>query len=197
MEKVVSNPIELFSEWYQQWNDRTDAVEPSAMTLATCSKDGQPSARIVLLKGVDKKGFVFFTNYTSRKGHELDHNKKAALCFHWEELGKQVRIEGNVEKTSDHESDAYFGTRTRESQIGAWASKQSHTIKDPAELAHRIKEITETYKGQPVPRPPFWGGYRVVPQAIEFWQHGEHRLHTRLLYTKNNDGSWVTQLLYP
>lgn len=195
MEENKNNPFKLFKEWYEKWH-ATGVAEPEAMIVATADTDGQPSARVLLLKLFDERGFVFFTNYTSRKAHELETNPKASLCFYWEEIGKQVRVEGRIEKISDHESDAYFEIRPRESQVSAWASKQSHEIKSQEEFKARIKEIAELFKGEPIPRPPFWGGYRVVPERIEFWQRGEHRLHTRLLYV-NKGGKWETSLLYP
>mgnify|MGYP002777145634 CR=1 FL=1 len=195
MEQVVEDPYKLFKKWYDEWC-AFEKNEPSAMTLATCNKEGQPSARVVLLKAYDSRGFVFFTNYTSHKAHDLQENPKASLNFFWKPLGKQIRIDGHVEKATDHESDGYFETRSRESQIGAWSSKQSNIIREPDELAKRVKEFSESFKGQPVPRPPFWGGYRVIPEKIEFWQEGAHRLHTRLVY-KNVNGKWETHLIYP
>jgi pyridoxamine 5'-phosphate oxidase len=195
MEETIENPFELFKEWYDEWAEEA-AGDPTAMTVATAGKDGQPSSRIVLLKDYDERGFVFYTNYTSRKAHDLAENPKIALSFHWESANRQVHIEGEVEKTSDHEADAYFDSRPRGSQIGAWASKQSRSLKDKDEFAKRIAEVTESFEGEAVPRPPFWGGYRVVPNRIEFWQRGEHRLHTRLVYERVG-GKWKTQLLYP
>ena len=195
MEEVADNPFELFKKWYDEAQE-IDIAEPGAMTLSTCGDDNQPSSRIVLLRGFDERGFAFYTNYTSRKGRELNENAKAALCFYWEDLGKQINIEGTVEKTDDHESDAYFESRPHGSKISAWASKQSMPINTPEELPNRIKELSESFKDQPITRPPFWGGYRVVPKRIEFWQRGEHRLHTRISYELQGE-KWVPELLYP
>jgi pyridoxamine 5'-phosphate oxidase len=188
-------PLTLFSEWYTEAKT-LGLREPSAATIATCSKDGIPSARILLLKSFDEKGFCFFTNLTSRKGKEIHDNPKAAICFFWDKILKQVRIEGKVERVSEKEADDYFAKRDRGSQIGAWASKQSHIMESAADLPDRVKEIALQFEGQLIPRPPFWSGFRVVPQKIEFWQSGEFRLNTRLLYSRTDKG-WNTQRLYP
>ena len=166
------------------------------MTLATAAKDGQPCARIVLLKSFDEGGFVFFTNYNSRKGSELADNARACLLFYWAPLWRQVRIEGMVEKVSDAESDEYFHSRPLGSKIGAWASNQSQPVTSRNELDDRFEEFSSKFADD-VPRPPHWGGYRVKPDVIEFWQGRENRLHDRLVYTRQSDGSWLIERLAP
>jgi pyridoxamine 5'-phosphate oxidase len=170
--------------------------EPTAFSLATVSADGQPSVRIVLLKSADELGFVFYTNYESRKGRELLATKKAAMCFHWQPLERQVRVEGPVELVSDADADAYFATRARGSQIGAWASKQSEPVDPPGALEARVREVEARFAGRDVPRPPHWSGFRLVPQRIEFWHNMPSRLHDRTLYVREGAG-WLTQTLYP
>ncbi len=198
------NPLEVFSKWLDEAKSCTDIKEPNAMALATCAQDGNsfaPSCRFVLLKNFDERGFVFFTNKNSRKGDELKDNPHAALCFYWEALGKQVRIEGKVEEVDESESDTYHTSRRRGSQIGAWASKQSQPLENYSILEQRVKKMEEEFADAPVPRPPFWGGYRVIPNRIEFWQHMEHRLHYRLLYKRiendENTALWDSEFLYP
>jgi pyridoxamine 5'-phosphate oxidase len=166
------------------------------MTLATASRDGVPAARIVLLKGFDETGFVFFTNYESAKAHDLDNNPRACLLLFWAALERQVRITGGVTRTSAEESDTYFHSRPFESQIGAWASAQSRRVGDRSALESRYAELAAQYAGGPVPLPPFWGGYRVVPEAMEFWQGRKSRLHDRLLYVRSN-GRWERSRLAP
>jgi pyridoxamine 5'-phosphate oxidase len=193
---VDPNPIQQFREWF----DLVVAAEirlPDAMTLATATADGRPSARLVLLRGVDERGFVFFTNYESRKGNELAANPRAALVFHWKELDRQVRIEGLVEKTSTLESDSYFHSRPRGSQVSACASQQSHVIPDRQTLDRRFQELVERYGEQTVPRPHDWGGYRLIPALIEFWQGRPNRLHDRLCYVRQGDGLWRIERLSP
>lgn len=170
--------------------------DPNACTLATVDERGRPSVRVVLMKDFDEQGFVFFTNYESRKGRELLGQKVAALCFYWPALDEQVRIEGDVEKVSAQESDAYFATRPRVSQLGAWASHQSRPLGARAELLNRLTELTKQYEGRDVPRPPHWGGFRLAPLAIEFWKAGEFRLHERSVYRRGADG-WDVELLNP
>jgi pyridoxamine 5'-phosphate oxidase len=170
--------------------------EPTALALATVDATGQPSVRIVLLKHVDERGFVFYTNYESRKGRELLATHKAALCFHWQPLEVQVRVEGVVEPVSDAEADAYFASRARGSQIGAWASIQSRPMANASDLDARVAEMEERFAGVDVPRPPHWSGFRVVPGRIEFWRNMPSRLHVRHVYTRDGDGWSVTQL-YP
>jgi pyridoxamine 5'-phosphate oxidase len=170
--------------------------EPTAFALATVSPDGKPSARILLLKGVDDRGFVFYTNHQSRKGRELLATKRAALCFHWQPLEMQVRVEGVAEVVTDAEADAYFASRARESQIGAWASRQSETMASDLVLEERIREVEQRYAGQPVPRPPHWSGYRLLPDRIEFWHGRAHRLHERRVFDRTN-GAWTLRRLFP
>ena len=194
----------LYQEALATFRELLDAAraaadpEPTAMTLATLGEDGRVSARIVLLKGVDEAGFRFFTNYESRKGAQLAAHAQAALCFHWKTLreGVQVRVEGVVEKLSAAESDAYFATRPRGSQIGAWASRQSQPLADRAEFEARIAEIERRFDGVPVPRPPHWGGFVVAPRCIEFWYGATYRLHERHVYVREG-GVWRREMLYP
>lgn len=190
------NPIELFHEWLHEARQSDVIAEPFATTLATVGPDGMPSARVVLLKEYTDQGFTFFTNLSSQKGRELDAHPKAALCFHWMPLDKQVRIQGTVTHVNDEEADAYFATRPRESQINAWASRQSDTLAERKDLEQAVADIAQRFDGQEVPRPPFWSGYRIAPTHIEFWLRQPFRLHHRLLYTKTNDG-WTTSLLNP
>lgn len=166
------------------------------MTLATATRDGVPAARMMLLKGVDPRGFTFFTNYQSRKAHELLGNARAALVFHWAVLQRQVRVEGTVDRLTDAESEAYFRTRPRASRIGAWASQQSAELSSRSELDRRVSEYEARFAGQDIPLPPFWGGYRLVPTVIEFWQGRINRLHDRLRYTREDTG-WTVTRLYP
>jgi pyridoxamine 5'-phosphate oxidase len=193
---VDSNPIRQFEAWFAQALE-AKLPEPNAMTLATVDAHGRPSARIVLIKGVDERGFVFFTNYESRKGRELAGNPYASLLFYWIELERQVRVEGRIVQTSTAESDAYFASRPLGSRIGAWASNQSQVIESRSQLETREREISLQY-GDQVPRPPPWGGYRLVPEAIEFWQGRPSRLHDRLLYTRAGENSdWQISRLSP
>jgi pyridoxamine 5'-phosphate oxidase len=170
--------------------------DATAVTLATADESGRPSARVVLLKGVDERGFVFYSNRTSRKGDELEANPRAALCFYWPELGEQIRVEGAVEQVTEAESDEYFASRPRESQLGAWTSRQSRPLESREILEDRFVQVGEMHEGNPVPRPRWWGGYRVLPERIEFWRQGAHRLHHRELYTRR-EGGWDVTLLNP
>jgi pyridoxamine 5'-phosphate oxidase len=192
---VKADAIEQFSLW---WNEalNSDIYEVNAMTLATADKSGRPLARIVLLKDYNADGFVFFTNYESRKGNDLAQNPAACLLFFWKELERQVRIEGVVEKIDAAESDAYFHSRPEGSRIGAWTSPQSQPIANRSFLENRYLELTEQYKEKEIPRPPHWGGYIVKPQKIEFWQGRISRLHDRILYTKHENG-WKIERLAP
>jgi pyridoxamine 5'-phosphate oxidase len=192
---LAADPIDQFGQWFA---DATAASvrEANAMTLATVDSAGRPSARIVLLKGFDQKGFVFYTSYTSRKAHELENNPRACLVFFWHTLERQVRIDGTVEKVSREESEKYFRVRPVESQIGAWASHQSRVIGSREELQLRHEEIRKRFAGGEIPTPPFWGGYRVRPTEIEFWQGRVGRLHDRLVYVRTGD-AWKLQRLSP
>ena len=189
------DPIERFRELFA----RAKEGEPeggTAVVLATADASGAPSARMVLLKGVDADGFVFFTNYESRKARELEKNPRAALCFFWPTLGVQVRVEGPVARVSAQESDAYFATRPRESQLGAWASRQSAPLASRAELLLRVAAVVARFAGRSVARPENWGGYRIAPERIEFWTSQAHRLHDRVLYTRAPEG-WTSVRLFP
>ena len=190
------NPIEQFRTWFDEVLT-SNLHEPNAMVLATATLDGRPSARVVLLKGFDERGFVFYTNYEGRKGEELETNPHCALLFYWGEVERQVRVEGRVRRVPDKESDAYFAGRPRGSQLGAWASEQSRPVGDRGALEHRLRELEAEYEGREVPRPPFWGGYRVEPETIEFWQGRENRLHDRLVYLRSEDGGWRRGRLQP
>jgi pyridoxamine 5'-phosphate oxidase len=192
---VLADPIAQFQRWFDEAL-AAGIPEANAMTLATADKSGAPSARVVLLKWIDSRGFSFFTNYDSRKGRELARNPRAALCFYWQPLERQVRIEGAVEKTSREESEAYFRTRPLEAQIGAWVSRQSEVIESRDELERRQAEVAARFAGAPVPLPDFWGGYRVVPESVEFWQGRPGRLHDRLRYERSA-GAWVIRRLSP
>ncbi len=193
------DPIELFGEWYRA-AEESGMLLPETMILATSTPAGRPSARAVLLKrwgaGGGDDGFVFFTNYGSRKAKELDQNPFAALLFHWPILERQVRVEGPVERISEEESAAYFRTRARGSRIGAWASYQSEPLADRSDLVRRVREIEQRFAGQDIPLPPFWGGYRLTPELIEFWQGRLNRLHDRISYRRTDDG-WHTERLWP
>jgi pyridoxamine 5'-phosphate oxidase len=189
----VDDPLVLFSALYAE--AARALMEPDAMVLSTVDPDGRPSARYVLLKGVDARGFVFYTNLASRKARALDANPYAALTFYWP-VDKQIRIEGNVERVSDAEADAYFATRPRESQIGAWASKQSDELGSTAELDERIARARARFDGGAVPRPPFWSGFRVIAEMIEFWTRDPARLHERIRYRRAS-GEWERSLLFP
>ena len=190
------DPIEQFRRWFDEVL-AANLHEPNAMTLATATLDGRPSARVVLLKGYDERGFVFYTNYEARKSRELEENPRCTLVFYWGELERQVRIEGRAKRVSGEESDAYYGSRPRGSRLGSWASAQSSPVEDRGILEKRLRELKAKYEGREIPRPPFWGGYRVEPGAIEFWQGRENRLHDRLLYRRLDSGSWRMERLQP
>lgn len=214
---LLKNPLAQFSAWFSaaqtsgsrlwkiaigfyKWLQivfGANPIEPNVMTLATADKEGRPSARTVLLKGVDERGFLFFTNYDSRKGHELTENPNAALVFYWAELERQVCISGKVARLSEAESEAYFKSRPRGSRLAAWASKQSTVLKDRAELESHFKEIETRFTSGDVPLPPFWGGYVLVPERIEFWQGRPSRMHDRFRYLRGADGQWTLERLSP
>jgi len=195
MAALTDDPFRQFREWFGE-AERAGVVAPEAMTLATAAADGAPSARMVLLKGADEDGFFFYTGYGSRKGGELAENPRAALVFYWQPVGKQVRVEGPVESVSEAESAAYFATRPRGSQLAAWASEQSRPLGSREALERRYAELEQEYEGRDVPLPPHWGGYRLRPEAIEFWEHRENRLHDRVRYTRAREG-WQTERLAP
>lgn len=193
---MSAHPIDQFQEWFDVAAEHSARELPNAMTLATADKSGQPSARIVLLKHVDRTGFIFYTNYNSCKGKQLAENPAAALVFWWPTLERQVRIQGHVEKISPDASDDYFASRPRGSQLGAWASAQSSVIAGREVLLERMKAVEDEYAGEEVPRPPHWGGYRVRPERLEFWQGQPDRLHDRVLYEKSGD-EWKRRVLAP
>ena len=193
---VNSNPFVQFKEWFDQALS-ADILEPNAMMVATTTTQGKPSARMVLLKDFDERGFVFYTNYNSQKAQELAENPQAALVFWWAELQRQVRICGWVEKISEEESDKYFYSRPFSSRLGAWASNQSEVIENREVLEQQLEELQKEYYNKDVPRPPHWGGIRVIPAEIEFWQGRSSRLHDRLVYIKVEDGNWKIERLSP
>ena len=194
---IHEDPFDLFRLWSVEARACSEITDSSAMTLATVDDRGMPSARVMLLKGLDNRGFVFYTNLGSVKARHLSENPKAALCFCWLPIGKQVRTEGPVERVTEEEADAYFATRPRESQIGAWGSRQSETLPSREVLERRVAEATEEFDGRDVPRPPFWSGFRVLPERIEFWLSQPHRLHDRRQYTRLGDGGWSVESLFP
>jgi pyridoxamine 5'-phosphate oxidase len=192
---IRADPLEQFTIWFAEAGAAVET--PEAMAVATATPDGSPSVRMVLLKRFDERGLVFHTHYTSRKGRELEANPRGALLFHWPVLGRQVRVEGGVERLPEEESDAYFATRPRDAQVGAIASRQSDPLESRAVLYERLAEIEGGLAGASVPRPPTWGGYRVVPAAWEFWQHGDSRLHDRFRYERDPAGGWTITRLFP
>jgi pyridoxamine 5'-phosphate oxidase len=192
---MAANPFQLFDAWFAEAR-AGEPNDPEAMALATVDADGRPSVRMVLLKGHGPDGFVFYTNEQSAKGEELAANPRAALLFHWKSLRRQVGIEGSVERVSNEQADAYFASRARDSQLGAWASDQSRPLESRETFEQRFEEVKRRYDGQDVPRPPYWGGYRVTPERIEFWTDRPYRLHERRLFVRGRDG-WTEGLLYP
>ena len=197
MPSEIEDPLSIFKDWFSE-AQMTEMEIPDAMMLATADKGGRPSARMVLMKEVDHRGFVFYTNLNSRKALELKENPIAALVFYWKALARQVRIEGNVEMVSDKEADTYHKSRPRLSQIGAWASKQSTVLKDKDELINSIKKYKEKYNNEKnVDRPEYWSGWNLTPKNIEFWLKGENRIHERLKYSKDDNGNWNKFLLHP
>jgi pyridoxamine 5'-phosphate oxidase len=192
---LASDPLEQFGRWFAEAGAAVEV--PEATALATATPEGAPSVRMVLLKGFDERGLVFYSHRTSRKGRELEANPQAALLFHWSPLGRQVRVEGRVEGVSDDESDAYFATRPREAQIGAIASRQSEPLGSRSELDERLAEVRAELGDGSVPRPPTWGGFLLVPEAWEFWQHRASRLHDRFRYEREPSGAWRIERLFP
>lgn len=198
IEAKFSQPFQYFKEWFDEAKSNKNIVEPTAMCISTVSEENKPSSRMILLKHFDERGFCFYTNLTSRKGKELSQNSNVALCFYWAILGRQVRIEGKIEKVSLKEADDYFASRRRGSQIGAWASKQSCEMENRQEFEDRIAKIEKDFEGQEVPRPPFWSGFRVIPERIEFWQEADFRLHDRTIYQLSESKNfWQIKKLYP
>jgi pyridoxamine 5'-phosphate oxidase len=191
-----AEPFQLFSEWLADAT-RSEPNDPNGVALATVDADGMPDVRMVLLKGLDERGFVFFTNFESAKGREILANMKAAMCFHWKSLRRQVRVRGPVEIVSDEEADAYFATRPRGSRIGAWASKQSRPLESRFALEKAVAEYTARYAVGQIPRPAYWSGFRIIPQAIEFWHDRPFRLHDRIQFTSAAGGGWEKTRLYP
>ncbi len=191
----IADPFALFATWFAEAS-KTEINDPNAMILASCTPDGMPSARTVLMKDHDRAGFVFYTNKESRKGLELNANRHAALLFYWKSLHRQIRIEGAVEDVTDAEADAYYNTRARISRLGAWASIQSRPLPQRGDLERRVAEVDARYPDALVPRPPHWSGYRVVPARFEFWQDMPHRLHDRTVFVPDGSG-WASSKLYP
>lgn len=192
--ELAAEPVEQFSRWFN-FARRARVYQPEAFSLATCA-EGRPSSRMLLLKGIDARGFVFYTNYESRKGREVEANPRAAMLFFWAELYREIRIEGSLSRVTAEESAAYFHSRLRGSQIGAWASAQSETLDGRKTLIRREREFEEKFKGREVPLPPYWGGYRLMPERIEFWQGRPYRLHDRFVYERV-DAAWRVRRLYP
>lgn len=194
---IPEDPIAAFDAWLQE-AAKSEPNDPNAMSLATVNADGMPNVRMVLLKGHDARGFVFYTNLQSQKGGELADNGKAALCFHWKTMQRQVRVQGPISPVADDEADAYYNSRGRQSRIGAWASQQSRPLADRTELEAAYAEMDAKYPGDDIPRPPHWSGRRITPLRIEFWQDGDHRLHDRLVFKRANaDSDWGIERLYP
>ncbi len=191
-----ANPVDLFKKWFAL-AEKSEINDPNAFSVATTSKDGIPSVRMVLLKGLNDKGFVFYTNFNSRKGNDLKYNPNASICFHWKSLRRQVRVTGKVTVVENEEADKYFSSRKYGSKISAWASSQSEQMKSRDEFLNKIKEYEKKYpKEKVVPRPPHWSGWRVLPNEIEFWLELDNRSHQRLVYKKEN-GKWIKEMLYP
>ena len=190
-----NNPINLFKKWFSKAKE-TEINDPNAVAIATSDNNNQPSVRMVLLKGLSDKGFVFYTNFNSKKSNDLKLNKKASMCFHWKSLRRQVRVSGSVEKVADSEADDYYNSRPYKNKIGAWASSQSETLKNRQEFLEKEKNFENKYPSNNVPRPPYWSGWRLIPAQIEFWLDGEGRIHERLNYVQRNN-EWKKELLYP
>jgi pyridoxamine 5'-phosphate oxidase len=191
-----TDPFACFHRWMTE-AEASEPADPNAMTVSTVGPDGRPSSRTVLLKGTDPRGFVFYTNTLSRKGREMRDNTFASLLFYWKSLGRQIRIEGQVEAVTDAEADAYYATRPRISRLGAWASDQSQPLTERAELERRVRHFEEKYPGEDIPRPPHWSGYRVLPDRFEFWQNMPFRLHDRTIFERSPVGGWFSGKLFP
>ena len=192
----LDNPIDLFKNWFSE-AEKSEINDPNAVAVATADKKNQPNVRMVLLKGLSDKGFVFYTNFNSKKGEELKNNFKSSMCFHWKSLRRQVRVLGTVEEVTASEADEYYNSRPYKNKIGAWASDQSKQLEQREIFLKKIKEFEKKYKEQDsIPRPPHWSGWRIIPKEIEFWLDGEGRIHERLLYVKENE-NWKKKLLYP
>ena len=192
----LDNPIDLFKNWFSE-AEKSEINDPNAVAVATADKKNQPNVRMVLLKGLSDKGFVFYTNFNSKKGEELKNNLKSSMCFHWKSLRRQVRVLGTVEEVTASEADEYYNSRPYKNKIGAWASDQSKQLEQREIFLKKIKEFEKKYKEQDsIPRPPHWSGWRIIPKEIEFWLDGEGRIHERLLYVKENE-NWKKKLLYP
>ena len=193
----LENPFELFQKWFEEAKKK-EINDPNALALGTSTKDGIPSVRMVLLKGFDKNGFIFYTNLNSQKGNELKENPNASMCFHWKSLLRQIRIVGTLEQVDDKTADDYYKTRAYESRIGAWASKQSSILKDRNELLNNLEKYKEKFKDKDnVPRPDHWSGWNLKPSSIEFWLDGDNRIHERLKYSLDENNNWVKKLLSP
>ncbi|MEP0520626.1 MAG: pyridoxamine 5'-phosphate oxidase [Hyphomicrobiales bacterium] len=198
IEPTARAPFELFQTWMEEASS-SELNDPNAMSVATVDPNGLPNVRILLLKGFDERGFVFYTNFESKKGKELSENGKAALCFHWKSLRRQVRVRGPVEAVTDQEADTYFNSRSEGSRIGAWASQQSRPLENRAKLEAAVDDYTQKFEDKPIPRPPHWSGYRVKPSSIEFWQDQNFRLHDRIVFSRNDENllNWERTRLYP
>lgn len=197
LEMLHPDPMDQFTRWFEDAVERSGLNDPNAMCLSTLSPEGIPEGRIVLLKGVDPRGFVFYTNLESAKGRALATHPVAALTFHWDRLARQVRVQGAVEPVTDEEADGYYASRPRGSRLGAWASEQSRPLVDRATLEGKVQEMERRYPGDEIPRPPHWSGFRVLPVAVEFWQGRTSRLHDRFVYRKDSGGRWTIQRLNP
>ena len=197
MNAIPENPIDYFKEWFEQAGQHKGIAEANAVNVSTATSDGLPSSRMVLLKSFDDSGFVFYTNLGSRKAQQLKQNPNAAMCFYWEPLDRQVRIEGKVIAVDANQADDYFASRPFKSKIGAWASKQSQLLDHQSTILKEITKLAARYVAQDVPRPSFWSGYCLQPSYFEFWQRGEYRLHRRHSFQQDKNGHWQTQLLYP
>lgn len=194
---LPDTPYPLLQEWLEL-AEQSEPNDPNVMCLATADQNGKPSARMILLKGLDERGLVFYTNTQSRKGEQLENNQNAAVCFHWKSLRKQVRVEGCIEEVSSEEANAYYKSRSRGSRIGAWASKQSSALENMEQLKNSVAAYEDKFDDvEDIPRPPHWRGFRIIPDYFEFWVDGQYRLHQRYLYTRDEDGNWQTGMLYP